>query len=416
MSAHDDAWQVLSVDDDEPQAIELDAIPLVFADATDVIEISVNDTAALIARLEHEWTRDRALQLLLIVLDSDSDPEIRADAATAADDLLRVDSSTRRLTCERFFRLIPASCDLQASFQIANDAGAQEVTELLGTVANAQQEINAIAAWFHELPEVTPEFGTFPIKEIGHGAMAVVYESVKDEGVVAIKWMSKEALRDPAIRKRFDQEANVSLRLNHPNIVRVYDYGEIAGVPFMLMERLYGEPLKASIDEHKRFAPRDVARIAMQIADALDYMHLSHVYHRDLKPGNIMLVDDGHTAKIMDFGIAVTPDTDRQTKTGMIIGTPQYMSPDRLAGYEATQRGDLYALGLILYEMLTGQYAAEPMARIAKDHPRPSAIVPDLPQPLDAIVAKLLARDPSDSYESARQLLGDLKTLFLAGA
>jgi tRNA A-37 threonylcarbamoyl transferase component Bud32 len=258
--------------------------------------------------------------------------------------------------------------------------------------------------------ETVKQFGIFPLKEIGHGAMADVYESVKEDRVIAIKRMSQEALRDPNNRKRFAHEAKVSLGLNHPNIVRVYDYGEIDGVPSLLMERLYGEPLKSSIDAHKRFAPRDAVCLAIQLADALDYMHLRNVYHRDLKPGNIMLVDGGNTAKIMDFGIAVTPDTERLTETGMVIGTPRYMLPDSLAGYEALQRSDLYALGLILYEMLTGQYAAEPRARFAKDHPRPSAVVPDLPPSLDVIVAKLLARDPSVGYESARQLLDDLKT------
>jgi len=258
--------------------------------------------------------------------------------------------------------------------------------------------------------ETIKQFDNLLGEEIGHGAMADVYESVKEGRVIAIKRMSQEALQDPNNRKRFAHEAKVSISLNHPNIVRVYDHGEIDGVPVLLMERLYGEPLKASIDAHKRFAPRDAARLAIQLADALDYMHLRNVYHRDLKPGNIMLVDDGNTAKIMDFGIAVTPDTERLTETGMVIGTPRYMLPDSLAGYEALQRGDLYALGLILYEMLTGQYAAELRARIWKDHPLPSAVVSDLPISLDTIVAKLLAREPSVGYESARKLLDDLKT------
>ena len=259
--------------------------------------------------------------------------------------------------------------------------------------------------------EAVQQFGPFAVKEIGRGAMAVVYESVKDGRVIAIKCMNEQALRDPDNRRRFEEEAKVSLGLNHPNIVRVYERGEIDDVPYLVMERLYGEPLKASIDAHKLFAPRDAACIALQLAEALDYAHRSHVYHRDLKPDNVMMADSGRTAKIMDFGIAVTPDTVRQTKTGMVIGTPQYMSPDRLTGYEyeATPQSDLYSLGLILYEMLTGHYAAEPRLRIGRDHPRPSTMVPDLPPRLDDIVAKLLARDASAGYESARHLLDDLK-------
>jgi tRNA A-37 threonylcarbamoyl transferase component Bud32 len=253
------------------------------------------------------------------------------------------------------------------------------------------------------------QFGPFLVTEIGHGAMAIVYESIKDNHVVAIKRMSEKALRDDDNRKRFAQEAKVSAGLNHPNIVKVYDHGEIDGVPFLVMERLYGEPLKASIDTHKRFSPREAARLAIQIAEALDYTHLSHVFHRDLKPGNIMLINGGRTAKVMDFGIAVTPDAERNTRPGMCVGTPEYMSPGRLVGDDATAQSDLYALGLILYEMLTGEYAESPRFRIANEHPRPSTKVAEIPRALDDIVATLLSREPSAGYNSARQLLADIK-------
>ena len=257
--------------------------------------------------------------------------------------------------------------------------------------------------------ETALQFGPFLMREIGRGAMAVVYESMSDNHVIAIKRMSEKALRDDDNRKRFDQEAKVSASLNHPNIVRVYDHGEVEGEPYLVMERLYGEPLKVSIDAHKRFPPLEAARFAIQIAEALDYTHLSNVVHRDLKPGNIMIVDGGRTAKVMDFGIAVTPDAERHTRAGMCVGTPEYMSPGRLMGDDATAQSDLYALGLILYEMLTGEYAEKPALRIAREHPRPSTKVAEVPRALDDIVATLLSREPSAGYNSARRLLADLK-------
>lgn len=253
------------------------------------------------------------------------------------------------------------------------------------------------------------QFGGLLLKEIGHGGMATVYETVKDGKTVALKMMLDSARGDEESRKRFVNEARVSLGLNHPNIVHVYEQGEVEGVPFFTMERLHGEPLHIPISNKRRFASRDAARIAMQLADALDYAHANRVVHRDLKPSNIMLLEDGRTVKIMDFGIAVSSDQERLTKTGMVMGTPEYMPPERLGGYEATPRTDLYGLGLIVFEMLTGESISNPLLRVMQDHPRPSAVVPEIPAALDAIVAKLLAREMKDGYQSARALLNDLK-------
>jgi serine/threonine-protein kinase len=254
-------------------------------------------------------------------------------------------------------------------------------------------------------------FAHYAVSEIDHGGMAVVYEARKDDKVIALKTIRKEYVNNLELRERFMREVEISRKLNHPNIVRIFEAALYQGVPYFTMELLKGEALHKPIAAKRRFPPRLAAQIAMQIAGALEYAHLQDILHRDLKPSNVMLLEGGYTIKVMDFGIAQSAVFERMTATGLIVGTPPYMSPRRLAGEPATRGDDLYALGLITYEMLTGERAHEWTRRIAEDHihPPPSEFISDLPPALDAIVSKLLSRHADAGYVYAGALLSDLK-------
>jgi len=259
-------------------------------------------------------------------------------------------------------------------------------------------------------------FAHYSVTEIGRGGMAVVYEARKDDSVVALKTIRKEYVNNVELRERFMREVEISRSLTHPNIVEIFEAGLFQGAPYYTMELIRGESLQTQIGSGKKLPIKLGAEILMQIGGALEYAHLQGIIHRDLKPSNVMLVDGGSMIKVMDFGIAHSALFERMTATGLIVGTPAYMSPARLVGEPATFGDDLYALGLIAYEMITGAAADEWMRRIdeAHVHPRPSEIVSEVPAALDEIVGRLLSRDPKAGYEAARGLLNDLKAFLRA--
>jgi serine/threonine-protein kinase len=263
------------------------------------------------------------------------------------------------------------------------------------------------------------EIGRYRILgELGRGAMGVVYKA--DDPVLdrplAIKTIVIPA--DEAERKeyeaRFTQEARAAGKLAHPGIVTIYDVGREGEMVYMTMELLDGTDLGSKAESH-RFSVREAVGIALQVAEALGFAHDRGVVHRDVKPANIMLMAGGRV-KIMDFGIARMRSSDLKTATGLMMGTPRYMSPEQVAGRPVDHRSDIFSLGTVLYEMLTatklfaGADATEIVYNVAQLRPvPPSRINRQVPAMLDLVVAKALEKDIDERYQDAHQFAADLR-------
>lgn len=254
--------------------------------------------------------------------------------------------------------------------------------------------------------------------ELGRGAMGVVYraEDPALERQLAIKTIFVPA--DDTDRKeyeaRFTQEAKAAGKLGHPGIVTIYDVGREGGMVYMAMELLEGVDLGTQTAE-RRLSVTEAVGIVERVADALAFAHDRGVVHRDIKPPNIMLVGDGRV-KIMDFGIARMRSSDLKTQTGMMMGTPRYMSPEQVAGRAVDQRSDIFSLGTVLYELLTGTKlfsgndATEIMYNVSQLRPvPPSRINRKVPSMLDLVVAKALEKDAGERYQDAHQFSADLR-------
>jgi len=216
-------------------------------------------------------------------------------------------------------------------------------------------------------------------------------------------------------RARFFREAEMAGRLNHPSIVTVYDAGEDQGLAYIAMEYLRGHHLSHHTDSARLLPPRTVMTLVARVAEALDYAHRQNVVHRDIKPANIMFNPETDELKITDFGIARLTDTSR-TKTGIVLGTPSFMSPEQLEGRSLDGRSDQFALGVSLYHLLTGQlpFRAESMPRlmqkIATEPHTPIRMVrPELPEAIDAIIDRVLAKSADDRYPNCGQFALDLR-------
>jgi serine/threonine-protein kinase len=269
-------------------------------------------------------------------------------------------------------------------------------------------------------PHTIQQLGRYEIlAELGQGAMGVVYKArdpVLDR-VVAVKTINLTLPKDELAEyeARFYQEARAAGGLSHPNIVTIYDIGKSERVAYMAMEFLEGDELRSVLATREPVPVALALDIAAQVADGLAYAHERHIVHRDIKPANIMVVRGG-LVKITDFGIARMRTNEVKTMTGMILGSPKYMSPEQVAGKRADHRSDLFSLGVVLYEMLTGEapFVADSIHGIMfqiMQHtpPAPSTRCAELPEILDLIVAKALKKDAEERYQSAEDLARDLR-------
>ncbi|MBR0678338.1 serine/threonine protein kinase, partial [Roseomonas alkaliterrae] len=247
---------------------------------------------------------------------------------------------------------------------------------------------------------------------LGAGAMGTVYDAVDRiiERRVAIKVVNRPSENDPEAveaHARFRREAQAAGRLSHPNIVGVYDYGENATQAWIVMELVEGGSLKGRLDRHERFTIPEIVRIMSEVCAALQYSHQRGVVHRDIKPGNIMLTTDGQV-KIADFGIARLENSS-MTQVGTLIGTPSYMAPEQFRGEPVDLRADIWAAGVMLYQLLTGEkpfeggFSAVMHKALHTEPPPPSQLSVTTPRGFDAVIARALAKRPEDRFASAAE-------------
>ncbi|HEV7990228.1 MAG TPA: serine/threonine-protein kinase [Gemmatimonadaceae bacterium] len=257
------------------------------------------------------------------------------------------------------------------------------------------------------------------LKRIGEGGMGRVYlgEHVKMNRQCAIKVMSPALVNDAESASRFAREASNAARIIHPNVAAVFDYGESDGLVYLVMEYVDGEPLSRLLAREAPFALERAVDLARQIADALGAAHELGIVHRDLKPDNILVArskSGKEVVKVVDFGIAKAMQEgagEALTRTGLVIGTPEFMSPEQLLGDPVDARSDLYALGCILHLMLTAAPAFEAPTReqmikrrLSEEPPHAQEIDPGIPDSIDRIIGRLLARSPGDRYGSAAEV------------
>jgi serine/threonine protein kinase len=270
--------------------------------------------------------------------------------------------------------------------------------------------------------------GCYQIQSLlGAGGMGVVYKARHGlmDRIVAIKMLQAQLVSDQLSVARFHQESKAASRINHPNVITIYDFGiSPQGLPYIVMDYLAGDPLADAIRENGQIGVDRTLKIAIQTCDALAHAHKQGVVHRDLKPGNIVLTtfnDDKDYVKVVDFGVAklMNQDGQRLTQAGEVCGSPVYMSPEQCMGQELDSRSDIYSMGIVLYETLTGKLPilgktmVDTMSKHCSEMPPPFKVSrPDLyiPERLEAIIFKALAKAPADRQQTMDELKGDLES------
>lgn len=231
---------------------------------------------------------------------------------------------------------------------------------------------------------------------------------------VAIKVLHPQFAQEQNFVERFKREAEAAAKLSHPNIVNIFDWGREDDTYFIVMEYVKGRNLSEEVAASGSLSPKKTVTIVRQVLDALDYAHRHHIVHRDIKPHNVLVTDEG-AVKVTDFGIARAQGGTTVTQTGVILGTAHYISPEQAKGSEADHRSDLYSVGVVLYELLTGKtpFEGENPVTVALKHTSepptlPRILKPDTPEDLEAITLKAMAKNPAQRYQSARAMEEDL--------
>ncbi len=268
------------------------------------------------------------------------------------------------------------------------------------------------------------QLGRYKINGVlGKGAMGLVYDGLDPtlNRRVAIKTILTRNLDEATAKHyamRFQREVRAVARINHPNIVQVYDFGQEGDLAFIVMEYIEGRELKEAFDKKDLFDLGTTFRLMQELLSALDYAHEAGVIHRDVKPANVMVDKKGH-AKLTDFGVARIEDPESQTeatRVGAVIGTPSYMSPEQIQGQPIDRRTDIFSAGVLFYQLLTGQKPFEGTQwalakKIIQDDPVWPSKVVQIPATIDRVVARSLAKTPEERYQTAREFAADLQRI-----
>jgi serine/threonine protein kinase len=269
---------------------------------------------------------------------------------------------------------------------------------------------------------IAKEFAGYRIdSRVGRGGMGVVYRAtdLTLERTVALKVLDDELAKDADFRRRFVSESKLAASLDHPNVIPIYAAGEHEGMPYIAMRFVPGDDLRAVLRAEGRLEPERAARAVAQVASALDVAHAHDLVHRDVKPANVLVTAEEHVY-LTDFGLTkrVAADTDA-TRTGVVLGTLNYMAPEQIRGQRIGPYTDVYSLGCMIVHLLTGQVPfpvdteeGKLWAHVSEPPPQPSARVPGLGTAFDAIVTRAMAKDPADRYASA----GEVGSAMLAAA
>jgi serine/threonine-protein kinase len=267
-------------------------------------------------------------------------------------------------------------------------------------------------------PQIPKSIGKYEILQlVGRGGMGVLYRARDPilERDVALKMMLVDFSTDPTARERFQREAKAVARLQHRNVVTIHELGEADGTPYIVMEFLSGQDLEHLVKGDRPLTLAEKLDIAIQLCDGLGYAHEQGIVHRDIKPGNVRVLEDG-TVKILDFGIAKFAAMSSATQTGTIMGTASYMAPEQIMGQPVDGRADLFSAGVLLHELLAGQkpFAGDSPTAVVYQimHAEPPAVrasLPDLPEALEEIVARALKKNPDERYSRASEMSSDLQ-------
>jgi eukaryotic-like serine/threonine-protein kinase len=259
------------------------------------------------------------------------------------------------------------------------------------------------------------------LKELGRGGMGIVFQAHDKQlnEQVAIKVLSPLLSHDGDALERLKREVSAARRVTHPNVIRIHDISEINGLHFVSMEYFHGTNLKDYIKQRGALSTMQAFNIASQICDGLDAAHRQGIVHRDLKSQNV-IINASNQIKIIDFGLAHTAQLEGLTATGLIMGTPEYMAPEQVAGKRVDERADIYSLGVILYELFTGRVPFTGDSAIAigfkqlkEDPPRPQELNPQIPPAVQSVILKALQKDPVMRYHSVAELKAELQNAVL---